>query len=69
MDCGWMIRDVYRWLAVEKVYAPEDGTTEEIKLFYEQLQVDKEKYNKMHHLIVARDFNAMVGIVLRNQIW
>ena len=42
-------------------YAPEEGTEEETRLFYKELQKEVDKHNKSDSLIISRALTAGVG--------
>ena len=50
-----------RHITVIGVYAPEEGTEEETRRFYKQLQTEVDKYNKSDSLMTSGDLNARVG--------
>jgi len=49
------------YLTLLAVYAPEEGKTGQTEEFYETLQDQIDKINKIDYLVVAGDYNRRVG--------
>lgn len=47
---------------------PEEGRTDESRIFYEQLQVILNKYNSTDQVLVMGDLNARIGNIPINKV-